>query len=100
MEKFVKSINMIFFILSFCIGILFLKWEEMLWKENFEMIWQIVMPWYLIFIWLVIWYIISSLFILKDEKDPATTAKLYTKYFVIWLIIWLIMATIYILYKK
>jgi len=100
MEKFVKGINLIFFILSFCIWIFFLKWETMLGKENFDMIWQIAMPGYLIFVWIVIWYIISSLFIIKEERDAASNAKLYTKYFVIGLIIWVILAVIYIFYKK
>ncbi len=100
MEKFMKSINLIFFILSFCMGILFLKGEQMLGKETFDMVWQVAMPGYLIFVWIVIGYIISSLFILKDEKDSPAAAKLYTKYFVIWLIIWVILAVIYIFYKK
>jgi hypothetical protein len=96
---FFEILKGIFFFLTVIVWIFFLRWEIILNSQYYDVIKQFLMPWYLIFCGIMIWYIISRIRLWYDDEHPDKH-KIYINSFLIWIIIWVILAIIYMLVSK
>jgi len=97
MYVFFEVIKWIFLFLTVMVGILFLRGNIILWENSFWIAKQVVMPWYLIFCWLIIWYLIAHIRIWNDLDEANTLKnKIYVKSFIIWIILGIVLAITYI----
>lgn len=97
MYIFFEAIKWIFLLLTILIWVLFLRWNILLWEETFVLAKQIAMPWYMVFCWLIIWYLIAHIRIWNElEENSWEKNKIYIKSFIIWIIIWFILAISYV----
>lgn len=98
MNTIFEIFKIIFFILSIIIWSFFLRWNYYFDNNSFETIWMILMPLYLLIVWVMIWYIIASFLIVKNdlEKWDSSENKIYIQGFVIWTIIWVWIAILYL----
>jgi hypothetical protein len=86
----------VFFFLSIVVGLFFLRWDTLIAKEYYVIVKQILMPWYLLFCWVMIGYIISRVWVwYDDERDDKT--KIFTKSFIIGISIGVVLALLYII---
>lgn len=86
----------IFFFITMVVWLFFLRWQNIVNQQSFVIIKEVLMPGYLIFCGIMLWYILARINIGYNEHHEDET-KAYTKYFLIWTIIWIILAIIYII---
>jgi hypothetical protein len=98
MKRLFEILKGFFFFFSLIIWLFFLRWNYLFVDKNFTLIWKILLPGYLIFVWLMIWYIISDIRTKKLTWETASFEEIssaYTKSLLIWLWIWVFLAIIY-----
>lgn len=97
MYVFFEVIKWIFLFFTVMVWILFLRWNIILWESSFWIAKQVIMPWYLIFCWLIIWYLIAHIWIWNDlDEVNLLKNKIYVKSFIIWIILGIVLAITYI----
>ena len=82
MKTFYEILKWFFFFLTIMVWLFFLRWEILLSAHIYEVIKTFIMPWYLVFCGLMIWYLIANIQS-RDKDEPST----YTKSFIIGIII-------------
>lgn len=117
MKTLFESLKWIFFFMAVIVWLIFLRWEYLinnsncnLWEEKllclinestYKTLLMIIMPLFLVLSWIMIWYIISTVWLIRSESDnEETLKKIYIQSFIIWLICWVVLATIYIFLKQ
>jgi hypothetical protein len=86
----------IFFFITMVVGLFFLRGKDIINQESYIIIKEVLMPWYLIFCGIMLWYILARISIWYNEnKDDET--KTYTKFFLLGIWIGVILAIIYII---
>lgn len=96
MAFFMEICKWIFFFITMILGLFFLRWKDIVNQQSFVVIKEVLMPWYLIFCGIMLWYILARINIGYNEQHE-NEAKIYTKYFLIGISLWIILAIIYIL---
>ncbi len=86
----------IFFFITMLVGIFFLRGETMIWQQSYIITKEILMPGYLLFCGIMLWYILARIQI-GYEEEKADQTKLYTKFFMIGTGIGIVLALIYII---
>jgi hypothetical protein len=100
MHTLFEILKWLFFIVSFIIWIFFLRWNYIMPNDKFITLSQILLPWYLVIIWLMVWYVLWNFLIIKNEIDDVNSrTKIYIRSLLVWIIIWIILAWIYIFFK-
>lgn len=97
MKIFFEAIKWIFFFLSIAVGIFFLRWDILFNADSYEIIKQVIMPWYLLFTGIIIGYIIYQF---KDNKKTifeSSENKRLIKTFLVGTGIGIILAILYII---
>ena len=71
---------------------------EVLFEDNFELIKSIVIPWYLVFCGVMLWYLIATFRVGNEKyKEEINKERIATRSFIIWIICWILFALIYLL---
>ncbi len=91
MKHFFEIITWFFFFLSICVWIFFLRWDMLLSPQAYNIIKNILMPWYLIVAGLMIGYLVANI----RSKQNHDTEKVYSKSFIIGIITGVILALSY-----
>ncbi len=69
-----------FFFYSLIIGLFFLRWDYILDEEIFNISGDILMPGYLLLCWIMVGYVISLVFIIRDSiEDNDQQNKIYAR---------------------
>lgn len=117
MKKLFESLKWIFFFMALIVWLIFLRWEYLinnsncnLWEEKllclinestYKTMLMIIMPLFLVLSWLMIWYIISTVRLIRSEtNDEEMIKKIHIQSFIIWLICWVVLSAIYIFLKQ
>ncbi len=97
MVLFYEIIKFVYYILTIFVWLFFVVWWKYLWISDSvsQMIQSYIMPWYLVFCGLIIWYFISQMRVNSSLKMEDKN-KIYVQSFLIWLIIWILFAMMYI----
>ncbi len=90
MKTFYEILKWFFFFLTIIIWLFFLRGEILLSSNTYEIVKAFIMPWYLVFCGLMIWYLIAH--IRSKENDSAI---IYTKSFIIGVIIGIVLSLSY-----
>ena len=90
MKTFFEILKWFFFFLTIIVWLFFLRWEILLSKHIYEIIKTFIMPWYLIFCWLMIWYLIAII-----QAHDTNSPKIYTRSFIIGIIIGIVLSLSY-----
>lgn len=71
---------------------------EVLFDENtFELIKTILVPGYLVFCGLMLWYLIATFWVGNEKyKEEMNKERIATRSFLIWLICWIVFALTYV----
>ncbi len=93
-----EVLKWMFFFITLFVALIFLRWESFLSTNQVLLIKQILMPWYLLFCGLMVWYVFS-LIMQKPTYSESMQTKIYIKWFVIWITIWLVLWISYIFIK-
>lgn len=96
MAFFLEICKWIFFFITTVLWLFFLRWKDIVNLQSFVVIKEILMPGYLVFCGIMLWYILARINIWYNENHNDE-AKIYTKYFLIWIGLWIVLAIIYIL---
>lgn len=92
-----ETLKGLFFFLTILVGLFFLRGYYLLSDENFQLVGSIIMPGYLIFVWVIIGYLIGFFYILsQDELNKAKKQKIYIKSFLTGLLVWIALALLYV----
>ena len=71
---------------------------EVLFEWNFELIKSIVVPGYLVFCGLMLWYLIATFWVGREKyKEEIDKERIATRSFLIGSICWIVFALVYIL---
>lgn len=89
MHIFFEIMKWFFFFFTIIIGLLFLRGEIILGTEYFMLAKQIIMPGYLVFCGIIMWYIIAYI------QSNQETGPVYVRSFIIGITLWVILAIIY-----
>jgi len=94
-----EVLKWVFFFVSIIMWIFFLRWNYIFSDERFIIITKILMPGYLLLTGLVLWSLIASFIVIKnDYKEKFDIQKSMVKWYIIWVWIWIILSWIYIFY--
>ena len=88
MHIFYEVMKWFFFFATLLVGIVFLRGELIRWSVQYATIKSIIVPWYLVFCGIIIWYIIAYMF----GSNPETMHKRYVTSFVIGISIGIVLA--------
>lgn len=71
---------------------------EVLFEWNYELIKSIVVPWYLVFCWLMLWYLIATFWVGREKyKEEINKERIATRSFLIGSVCGIAFALVYIL---
>ncbi len=90
MKTFFEILKWLFFFLTIIVWLFFLRWEILLSNHMYEVIKTFIMPGYLIFCGLMIWYLLA-----KIQSKDSDNQNIYTKSFIIGIIIGLVLSLSY-----
>lgn len=70
---------------------------EVLFWDNFDLIKNILIPWYLVFCGLMLWYLIATFWVWREKyKEEINKERIATRSFIIWAVSWIIFVMIYL----
>ncbi len=90
MKTFFEILKWFFFFLTIIVALFFLRWEILFSNHVYEIIRSFIMPWYLIFCGLMIWYLIAHI---RSKEDNSKIV--YTKSFIAGIAIGIILSLSY-----
>lgn len=94
---FFKILRGFFFFLSIIVGVVYLRGDVLFSPQNFALIKNILIPGYLVFCWLIIGYLIATLWVGREEyQDFDNKEKIAIKSFIIGIISGVVLALLYI----
>ena len=97
MRTLFKVLRWFFYFFTIVAGIVYLR-GEVLFEWNYELIKTIVIPGYLVFCGLMLWYLIATFRVGNEKyKEEINKERIATRSFIIWSVFWIIFALIYIL---
>jgi hypothetical protein len=97
MRTLFKVLRWFFYFFTIVAGIVYMR-GEVLFEWNFELIKSIVIPWYLVFCGLMLWYLVATFWVGREKyKEEIDKERIATRSFLIWSVFWIIFALIYIL---
>ena len=97
MRTFFKVLRWFFFFLTIVRGIVYMR-GEVLFEKNFELIKLIVVPGYLVFCGLMMWYLIATFRVWREKyKEEINKERIATRSFLIGSILGITFALTYIL---
>lgn len=86
-----------FFLFSVLIWLFFLRGTYIFSDSTFTLLWELLLPWYLLLTGIIIGYIIWNFLIIKNDiKWENEINKVYIKSLIIWLIIWIFLSAAFI----
>ncbi len=93
-----EVLKWVFFFLSILVGAFFLRGDYILSDSNFQLYGDILMPGYIVIVWIMIGYIIATIWIVKDDlqENEEQKNKVYTKSFAIWTVLGVLLAVLYV----
>ena len=96
MRTLFKVLRWFFYFLTIITGIIYMR-GEVLFGWNFELVKSIIIPWYLVFCWLMLWYLIATFRVWREKyKEEINKERIATRSFLIGSICWIIFALIYV----
>ena len=97
MRTLFKVLRWFFFFLTIVTGIVYMR-GEVLFEKNFELIKLIVVPGYLVFCGLMMWYLIATFRVWREKyKEEVNKERIATRSFLIGSILGIAFALTYIL---
>jgi hypothetical protein len=97
MRTLFKVLRWFFYFFTIVAGVVYMR-GEVLFEWNFELIKSIVIPWYLVFCGLMLWYLVATFWVGREKyKEEIDKERIATRSFLIWSVFWIIFALIYIL---
>lgn len=86
-----------FYFFTIVAGIVYMR-GEVLFESNFELIKSIIIPWYLVFCGLMLWYLVATFWVGRERyKEDIDKERIATRSFLIWSVFWIVFALLYIL---
>jgi hypothetical protein len=97
MRTLFKVLRWFFYFLTIITGIVYMR-GEVLFGWNFELIKAILIPGYLVFCGLMVWYLIATFRVWNEKyKEEINKERIATRSFLIGSILWIVFALLYIL---
>ena len=97
MRTLFKVLRWFFYFLTIVTGIVYMR-GEVLFGSNVELIKSIVVPGYLVFCGLMLWYLIAVFWVGREKyKDDIDKERIATRSFLIGSVSWIVFSLIYIL---
>ena len=88
---------MVFYFLSIITWVIYLRGEVLFSSDVFEVIKSILIPWYLIFCGLMLWYLIATFRVWREKyQEDVNREKIATRSFIIGCLCWLVFAVLYL----
>ena len=79
-------------------GIVYVRGWDLFDERAFELTKSILIPGYLVFCGLMLWYLIATFWVWNEKyKEEVDKERIATRSFIIWTVIWIVFALIYIL---
>lgn len=73
-----------------------MRWE-ILFADNFELIKKIIIPWYLVFCGLMLWYLVATFRVGREKyKEDINKERIATRSFLIGIVSWAIFSLLYV----
>ena len=97
MRTLFKVLRWFFYFFTIVTGIVYMR-GEVLFEGNYELIKSIVVPGYLVFCGLMLWYLIATFWVGREKyKEEINKERIATRSFLIWSGFWIVFALVYIL---
>ena len=97
MRTLFKVLRWFFYFFTIVAGVVYMR-GEVLFEWNFELIKSIVIPWYLVFCGLMLWYLVATFWVGREKyKEEIDKERIATRSFLIWSVFWIVFALVYIL---
>jgi len=98
MRTLFKVLRWFFYFLTIVTGIVFMRGEVLFDESVFKLIKTILIPWYLVFCGLMMWYLIATFWVGNEKyKEEIDKERIATRSFLIGSILWIVFALLYIL---
>ena len=96
MRTLFKVLRWFFYFLTIVTGVVYMR-GEILFEWNFELIKSILIPGYLVFCGLMMWYLIATFWVGREKyKEEINKERIATRSFLIGSILWIVFALLYI----
>ncbi len=98
MRTLFKVLRWFFYFLTIITGIIYVRGKDLFDERAFEITKSILIPGYLVFCGLMLWYLIATFWVWNEKyKEEVNKERIATRSFIIWTVIWIVFALIYIL---
>jgi hypothetical protein len=92
-----KVLRWFFYFFTVVTGIIYMR-GEVLFEWNYELIKSIVVPWYLVFCGLMLWYLIATFWVWREKyKEEINKERIATRSFLIGSVCGIVFALVYIM---
>ena len=97
MRTLFKVLRWFFYFLTIVTGVVYMR-GEVLFEGNYELIKSILVPWYLVFCGLMMWYLIATFWVGREKyKEEINKERIATRSFLFGSILGIVFALAYIL---
>ena len=97
MRTLFKVLRWFFYFFTIITWVIYLR-GDVLFEWNFELIKSIIIPWYLVFCGLMLWYLIATFRVWNEKyKEEIDKERLATRSFLIGSVCWIVFALLYVL---
>ena len=70
---------------------------EVLFGWNFDLIKNMLIPWYLVFCGLMLWYLVATFWVWREKyKEEVNKERIATRSLIVWVVCWVIFNIIYL----
>jgi hypothetical protein len=98
MRTLFKVLRWFFYFLTIVTGIVYLRGEVLFDESVFKLIKTILIPGYLVFCGLMMWYLIATFWVGNEKyKEDINKERIATRSFLIGSILWIVFALLYII---
>lgn len=97
MKYFYAIVKILYYIVTICVGVFFLRWE-LLFDEYYATILLYMIPWYLVLCGIMFGYVVAKLWMLNVD-DPQKHNWILFKTFVLGVLLWVGLSLSYVFLK-
>lgn len=96
MRTLFKVLRWFFYFFTIITWIIYMR-GEILFEWNFELVKSIVIPWYLVFCGLMLWYLIATFWVWREKyNEEINKERIATRSFLIGIVCWIVFALLYV----
>lgn len=96
MRTLFKILRWFFYFFTIVTGVVYMRGEVLFW-DNFDLIKNILIPWYLVFCGLMFGYLVATFWVWREKYvEDINKERIATRSLIIWVVWWIVFNLVYL----